>query len=146
MLPDRDWQIAALGQEAFLTLYLITVRAGTPGNSGFERIKNIQYQTKNAEKYYKLPQKIWFKHLGTECCRFISCFALRAEHKRYIIVIPLSSSAPFKKMKTFHLYNAAGAHYNTIEPCQSNFVRVKPPRGKYALWVVQIFETRSITK
>ena len=35
----------------------------------------------------------------------------------------------FKKMKTFHLYNAAGAHYNTIEPCQSNFVRVNRPGG-----------------
>ena len=34
-----------------------------------------------------------------------------------------------KKMKTFHLYNAAGAHYNTIEPCQSNFVRVNRPGG-----------------
>ena len=32
-----------------------------------------------------------------------------------------------KKMKTSHLYNAAGAHYNTIEPCQSNFVRVNRP-------------------
>ena len=34
-----------------------------------------------------------------------------------------------KKMKTSHLYNAAGAHYNTIEPCQSNFVRVNRPGG-----------------
>lgn len=54
-------------------------------------------------------------------------FALRTAHKRYITALHSSPSAPFKKMTTFHLYTTAGAHYNTIEPCQSNFVRVNRP-------------------
>lgn len=39
-LPSRDRQTsAAPGQEAFLTPYLTTVRAGTRGNSGFKSVK-----------------------------------------------------------------------------------------------------------
>lgn len=47
-LPNWNWQIpAALGQEAYFTPYLTTVRIGTPGNSGFKSIKKYPIPSKN---------------------------------------------------------------------------------------------------
>ncbi len=91
--------------------------------------KNIRYRAESTGKHYKSPQKIWFKRLETRCRRFISRFALLTSHKRYITALHSLLSASFKKIKTFHLYTTAGAHYNTIEPYQSNFVRVNRSGG-----------------
>ena len=53
-LPGRGWQIpAAPGQEAFLTPYLTTVRAGTRGNSGFKSVKKYSIPSR---KHRKAPQ------------------------------------------------------------------------------------------
>ena len=52
-LPGRDWQPpAAPGQEAFLTPYLTTVRAGTHGNSGFKSVK--KYSIANEKRWKAL--------------------------------------------------------------------------------------------
>ena len=72
-LPGRGWQTpAAPGQEAFLTPYLTTVRAGTRGNSGFKSAKKYRYRAESTGKHYKSPQKIWFKRLGARCRVFES--------------------------------------------------------------------------
>ena len=50
-LPGRGWQIpAAPGQEAFLTPYLTTVRAGTRGNSGFKSVKKYSIPSGKCRK------------------------------------------------------------------------------------------------
>ena len=49
-LPGRDWQtLAAPGQEAFLTPYLTTVKAGTRGNSGLRAQKISDSEQKAPE-------------------------------------------------------------------------------------------------
>lgn len=102
-LPGRGWQIpAAPGQEAFLTPYLTTVRAGTRGNSGFKSVKKhsipsgkcrkaLQSTTKNSVQAFgsrrpgvrvpalrpnfaeKPPKQAVFLHFKFDFCGFGDC-------------------------------------------------------------------------
>ena len=57
-LPGRGWQIpAAPGQEAFLTPYLTTVRAGTHGNSGFKSVKKYLIPNRKRRKALQITIK-----------------------------------------------------------------------------------------
>ena len=57
-LPGRGWQIpAAPGQEAFLTPYLTTVRAGTRGNSGFKSVKKYSIPSGKCRKALQITTK-----------------------------------------------------------------------------------------
>ena len=64
-LPGRGWQIpAAPGQEAFLTPYLTTVRAGTRGNSGFKSVKKYRILSRKTPKsttnyHKKFGSSVW---------------------------------------------------------------------------------------
>ena len=65
-LPGRGWQIpAAPGQEAFLTPYLTTVRAGTRGNSGFKSVKKHSIPSGKCRKALQSTTKNSVQAFGT---------------------------------------------------------------------------------
>ena len=66
-LPGRDWQIpAAPGQEAFLTPYLTTVRAGTRGNSGFKSVKKYLIPSGKCRKALQITIKNLVQAFGSK--------------------------------------------------------------------------------
>ena len=65
-LPGRGWQIpAAPGQEAFLTPYLTTVRAGTRGNSGFKSVKKYLIPSRKCWKALQITTKNLVQAFGS---------------------------------------------------------------------------------
>ena len=71
-LPSRDRQTsAAPGQEAFLTPYLTTVRAGTRGNSGFKSVKK-----------YLIPSGKCWKALQITTKNLVQAFGIFVQEKR----------------------------------------------------------------
>lgn len=56
---------AALGQEAFLTPYLTTVRAGTHGNSGFKSVKKYLIPNRKHRKALQITIKNLVQAFGT---------------------------------------------------------------------------------
>jgi len=83
-LPSRDWQTpAAPGQEAFLTPYLTTVRAGTRGNSGFKSVK----------KYRILSRKRW-KALQITTKNLVQAFGSRMPQVRILSLGPTFLEKP----------------------------------------------------
>ena len=65
-LPSRDRQTsAAPGQEAFLTPYLTTVRAGTRGNSGFKSVKKYLIPSGKCWKALQITTKNLVQAFGT---------------------------------------------------------------------------------
>ena len=69
-LPGRDWQLpAAPGQEAFLTLYLTTVRTGTRGNSGFKSVKKYSIPSRKHRKAPQITTKNLVQAFGISCSR-----------------------------------------------------------------------------
>ena len=66
-LPSRDWQTpAAPGQEAFLTPYLTTVRAGTRGNSGFKSVKKYRIPSRKRWKALQITTKNLVQAFGSK--------------------------------------------------------------------------------
>lgn len=66
-LPGRGWQIpAAPGQEAFLTPYLTTVRAGTRGNSGFKSVKKYLIPSRKCWKALQITTKNLVQAFGSK--------------------------------------------------------------------------------
>ena len=66
-LPGRDWQTpAAPGQEAFLTLYLTTVGAGTRGNSGFKGAKKYLIPSEKHRKALQITTKNLVQAFGSK--------------------------------------------------------------------------------
>jgi len=66
-LPSRDWQTpAAPGQEAFLTPYLTTVRAGTRGNSGFKSVKKYRILSRKRWKALQITTKNLVQAFGSK--------------------------------------------------------------------------------
>ena len=66
-LPGRGWQIpAAPGQEAFLTPYLTTVRAGTRGNSGFKSVKKYSIPSRKCRKALQITIKNLVQAFGSK--------------------------------------------------------------------------------
>ena len=66
-LPGRGWQIpAAPGQEAFLTPYLTTVRAGTHGNSGFKSVKKYLIPSEKCRKALQITTKNLVQAFGSK--------------------------------------------------------------------------------
>ena len=64
-LPNRGWQTpAAPGQEAFLTPYLTTVRAGTCGNSGFKSVKKYLIPSGKHRKALQIATKNLIQAFG----------------------------------------------------------------------------------
>ena len=84
---------------------------------------------RTTKHHKKFASSVWEQNAVDLYSGNSTVFALRTAHKRYITALHSSPNAPLKKIKTFHLYTTAGAHYNTIKPCQSNFVRVNRPGG-----------------
>lgn len=65
-LPSRDRQTsAAPGQEAFLTPYLTTVRAGTRGNSGFKSVKKYLIPSGKCWKALQITTKNLVQAFGS---------------------------------------------------------------------------------
>jgi hypothetical protein len=56
---------AVLGQEAFLTPYLTTVRSGTPGNSGFKSAKKYSIPNRKCWKVLQITTKNLVQAFGT---------------------------------------------------------------------------------
>ena len=66
-LPNRGWQTpAAPGQEAFLTPYLTTVRAGTRGNSGFKSVKKYLIPSGKCWKALQITTKNLVQAFGSK--------------------------------------------------------------------------------
>ena len=66
-LPSRDRQTsAAPGQEAFLTPYLTTVRAGTRGNSGFKSVKKYLIPSGKCWKALQITTKNLVQAFGSK--------------------------------------------------------------------------------
>ena len=66
-LPGRGWQTpAAPGQEAFLTPYLTTVRAGTRGNSGFKSVKKYSIPSRKRRRALQITTKNLVQAFGTK--------------------------------------------------------------------------------
>ena len=66
-LPGRGWQTpAAPGQEAFLTPYLTTVRAGTHGNSGFKSVKKYLIPNRKRRKALQITIKNLVQAFGSK--------------------------------------------------------------------------------
>ena len=66
-LPGRGWQTpAAPGQEAFLTPYLTTVRAGTRGNSGFKSSKKYSIPSGKCWKVLQITTKNLVQAFGSK--------------------------------------------------------------------------------
>ena len=66
-LPGRDRQIPAVpGQEAFLTPYLTTVRAGTRGNSGFKSVKKYLISSGKCRKALQITTKNLVQAFGSK--------------------------------------------------------------------------------
>ena len=57
---------AALGQEAFLTPYLTTVRAGTHGNSGFKSVKKYLIPNRKHRKALQITTKNLVQAFGSK--------------------------------------------------------------------------------
>ena len=83
-LPGRGWQIpAAPGQEAFLTPYLTTVRAGTRGNSGFKSVKK-----------YRIPSRKRWKALQITTKNLAQAFGSRMPQVRILSLGPNFAEKP----------------------------------------------------
>ena len=57
---------AALGQEAFLTPYLTTVRTGIPGNSGFKSVKKYSTPSGKRRKALQITTKNLVQAFGSK--------------------------------------------------------------------------------
>ena len=93
-LPSRDRQTsAAPGQEAFLTPYLTTVRAGTRGNSGFKSVKK-----------YLIPSRKCWKALQITTKNLVQAFGSFRNQKRIIAKrLPITSQSADNSLKDWKI-------------------------------------------
>ena len=106
-LPGRGWQIpAAPGQEAFLTPYLTTVRAGTRGDSGFKSVKK-----------YLIPSGKCRKALQIATKNLVQAFGITGPSAQIAPLGPRNVHMPPFEDRVRSVYNSRGA-FEALRICK----------------------------